>query len=55
MSSSSAGLVFTVASNMNVRLSYSETVARPTYREFAAYEQYDPFGDEIVRGNPTCG
>lgn len=49
----SAGLVFTVASNMNVRLSYSETVARPTYREFAAYEQYDPFGDEIVRGNPN--
>lgn len=49
----SAGLVFTVASNMNVRLGYSQTVARPTYREIAAYEQYDPFGDEIVRGNPN--
>jgi outer membrane receptor protein involved in Fe transport len=45
----SAGLLFTVMSNMNVRLSYSETVARPTYREFAPYESYDPFGDEIVR------
>lgn len=48
----SAGLVFTLRSNMNVRLSYSRTVARPTYREFAPYESYDPFGDEIVRGNP---
>ncbi|MGE3312240.1 MAG: TonB-dependent receptor [Limisphaerales bacterium] len=49
----SAGLVFALRSNMNFRLSYSETVARPTYREFAAYEAYDPFGDEIVRGNPN--
>ncbi len=49
----SAGLVFALRSNMNVRLSYSQTVARPTYREFAEYEAYDPFGDEIVRGNPN--
>lgn len=49
----SAGLVFNLRSNMNVRLSYSETIARPTYREFAPYESYDPFGDEIVRGNPN--
>ncbi|MCC6271623.1 MAG: outer membrane beta-barrel protein, partial [Microbacteriaceae bacterium] len=49
----SAGLVIVVASNMNVRLGYSQTVARPTYREFAAYEQYDPYGDEVVRGNPN--
>lgn len=49
----SAGLAFTLRSNMTVRLSYSETVARPTYREFAPYESYDPFGDEIVRGNPN--
>ncbi len=49
----SAGLLFAIRSNMNVRLSYSDTVARPTYREFAPYESYDPFGDEIVRGNPS--
>ncbi|MCC6232265.1 MAG: TonB-dependent receptor [Verrucomicrobiales bacterium] len=49
----SAGLLLNLTSNMNVRLSYSETVARPTYREFAPYEAYDPFGDEIVRGNPN--
>ncbi|MBL9128797.1 MAG: TonB-dependent receptor [Verrucomicrobiales bacterium] len=48
-----AGLIFTLRSNMTVRLNYSETVARPTYREFAPYEAYDPFGDEIVRGNPN--
>ncbi len=49
----SAGLVFALSTNMNLRLSYSETLARPTYREFAPYESYDPFGDEIVRGNPN--
>ncbi len=49
----SAGLAFALSSNMSVRVSYSETVARPTYREFAPYEAYDPFGDEIVRGNPN--
>jgi TonB-dependent receptor len=49
----SAGLAFTIRSNMTVRLSYADTVARPTYREFAPYEAYDPFGDEIVRGNPN--
>ncbi len=38
---------------MNLRLNYAETVARPTYRELAPYEAYDPFGDEIVRGNPN--
>jgi len=48
-----AGLIFTLASNMTVRVNYSDTIARPTYREFAPYEAYDPFGDEIVRGNPN--
>jgi outer membrane receptor protein involved in Fe transport len=48
-----AGVVFTLVSNMNLRLSYSETVARPTYREIAPYRAYDPFGDELVEGNPN--
>ena len=48
-----AGLIFTLTSNMTVRVNYSDTIARPTYREFAPYEAYDPFGDEIVRGNPN--
>jgi TonB-dependent receptor len=48
-----AGAVFQVVTNMNLRLSYSQTLARPTYREIAPYESYDPIGDEIVRGNPN--
>lgn len=37
---------------MSLRLSYAETVARPTYREFARYRSYDVAGDQIVEGNP---
>lgn len=37
---------------MNLRLGYSETVARPTYREFARYRSFDVAGDQIVEGNP---
>jgi TonB-dependent receptor len=39
--------------DMNLRLSFGQTVARPTYREFAPYESYDVTGDEIVMGNPN--
>ena len=48
----SLGLVYTVRSNMNVRLSYSQTIARPSFRELAAYYAYDPVIDEFVEGNP---
>lgn len=37
---------------MHLRLSYTETVARPTYREFARYRSFDVAGDQIVEGNP---
>ncbi len=37
---------------MNLRLSYAETVARPTYREFARYRSFDVVGDQEVEGNP---
>jgi TonB-dependent receptor len=37
---------------MAVRLSYTATIARPTYREFARYRSYDVMGDQIVEGNP---
>lgn len=49
----SLSTTLTVASNMNVRFAYSSTVARPTYRELDPVQQYDPFNDEIVRGNPN--
>lgn len=37
---------------MNLRVSYAETLARPTYREFARYRSDDVAGDQIVEGNP---
>jgi len=48
----SAGLIVAPASNMNVRLNYSETVARPSFRELAAYYSYDPIISDYIEGNP---
>jgi outer membrane receptor protein involved in Fe transport len=48
----SAGLIYSVTSNMNVRLSYSQTIARPSFRELAAYYSYDPIVSDYVEGNP---
>lgn len=45
-------LTWEIRDRMNLRLSYAETVARPTYREFARYRSYDVAGDQIVEGNP---
>jgi outer membrane receptor protein involved in Fe transport len=33
-------------------VNYSQTVARPSFRELAAYYAYDPIVDEFVEGNP---
>jgi TonB-dependent receptor len=46
-------LTWNPQTNVLARISFAETVARPTYREFAAYRSYDPYGDEIVQGNPN--
>lgn len=48
----SIGLTYTVITNMNVRLNYSRTVARPSFRELAAYYSYDPIINDFVEGNP---
>lgn len=45
-------LSWLVNQEMKARLSYAETVARPTYREFARYRGFDVAGDQIVEGNP---
>jgi TonB-dependent receptor len=47
------GLILSLRSNMNLRLHYSETVARPSFRELAAYRSYDPVLDETLEGNPN--
>jgi TonB-dependent receptor len=48
----SAGLIYSVTTNMNVRLNYSQTIARPSFRELAAYYSYDPIVSDFVEGNP---
>lgn len=44
---------FQIITNMNLRASVSQTVARPSYREIAPYRSYDTAGDEIIQGNPN--
>ena len=46
------GLIYAVNSNMNFRLNYSQTIARPSFRECAAYFGYDPVINDYVEGNP---
>jgi outer membrane receptor protein involved in Fe transport len=47
-----AGITWTPITNMNVRLNFGQTVARPSFRELAAYRQYDPVLNELLEGNP---
>jgi TonB-dependent receptor len=47
-----AGFIFSIRSNMNVRLNYGETVARPSFRELAGIRSYDPILDVLLEGAP---
>lgn len=44
--------IYTVTTNMNLRASYSQTLARPSFRELSGYRGYDPVLNELVDGNP---
>ncbi len=48
-----AGLIYGVTPNMNVRLNYSQTIARPTFREITPISTYDSVGDFEIRGNAS--
>src|SRR5204862_5014285 len=48
----SAGLIYSITPKMNVRVNYSETIARPSFRELAAYYSYDTIINDFVEGNP---
>jgi outer membrane receptor protein involved in Fe transport len=48
----SVGVIYSIRSNMNFRVSYSQTIARPTFREMAAYYSYDPTIGDFIEGNP---
>ncbi|MCU0783191.1 MAG: TonB-dependent receptor [Verrucomicrobia bacterium] len=47
------GLVWNMASNMNIRLNYAKTVARPSFRELAPVRIFDFEYDAYVVGNPA--
>lgn len=49
----SLGLIYGIRTNMNVRLSYSQTLARPSPRELAGYYAFDPTIADFIEGNPT--
>lgn len=46
------GFNYALTTNMNFRFNFAQTVARPSFRELAAYRQYDPVLDELLEGNP---
>ncbi len=46
-------LIYSPKTNMNIRLAYSHTIARPSFRELAAYRSYDPGLDVVVEGEPS--
>jgi hypothetical protein len=48
----SVNLVFVVRPEMNLRVSASQTVNRPEFRELAAFEFTDVVGNRAIRGNP---
>lgn len=48
----SFNLIFSLMDNMNLRLAYGKTLARPTLRELAPYSSFDFVGDFIYTGNP---
>ncbi|MGC3959962.1 MAG: TonB-dependent receptor [Verrucomicrobiota bacterium] len=48
-----ASLVITFVTNVNLRLSYGETVSRPSYREIAPVQSYLPDLDLVAQGNPN--
>jgi len=48
----SVGVVFALTPQMNVRFGWSQTVARPHFRELSPYEYTDVTGGPSARGNP---
>ncbi len=46
-------LIGDLTSNLTLRVSYSQTITRPTYREIAAVRSYDLPTDTLLDGNPN--
>ncbi|MEL6771840.1 MAG: TonB-dependent receptor [Bacteroidota bacterium] len=48
----SANVVYALADNMNLRAAWTQTLARPTFRELAPYESFELQRNEFFGGNP---
>lgn len=48
-----AGAVVGLSSNVSLRLNYSQTIARPSFRELSPILNYLPDWDVFARGNPN--
>lgn len=48
----SVAAIYSLRDDMNLRLSYSKTLARPNYREIAPFSGFDAFGGFVNVGNP---
>ncbi len=48
---SSANLIYQITDNMNLRVAYGKTLARPTLREMAPYVSYEFINDYSFAGN----
>ncbi len=46
------GLVYEIVPDMNLRLAYGKTLARPTYREITPISVFDVANREVLVGNP---
>ncbi|NLT50442.1 MAG: TonB-dependent receptor [Ignavibacteria bacterium] len=49
----SLNFIYTLSENMNLRLAYTNTIARPTFRELAPYQSFEFVGDFLYKGNPN--
>ncbi len=48
----SAGFTYRAIEGMNLRGAYSQTVARPSFRELGYYISVEPGSDDLIIGNP---
>jgi TonB-dependent receptor len=48
-----ANLTWEIGDNMNLRVAYGNTIARPTFRELSQYTSFDFLGDSRETGNPN--
>ncbi len=44
-------LIYSISDNQNLRIAYTNTLARPSYREIAPFTSFDAYGGVVNRGN----